>query len=345
MSDKIRTFIKRNMMLTWLIIALFTIASIVAFAEFTRVKKVKRVVSVQSDEGVMFSSNYMSTIIPAQVRNVPKTTDDSNSVEIVVRNYPQGNVSRVYPASISYKLKATLCDANGDPLIVSQANSAAFNTANYSICTVTVNNNGTRTNGNSVNFASTTVQVGNETKQYYIATIDTNSLEGGVTDENYFLLTFDGGQKALFASTVYVKLETEIENAGDDISDLAGYVGIYKKMDSGWSMTLSDDVSKNVEDYHGFNYTLAGSGSTTVRISWNPNQLRISELFLKENSLTVENDAGNVGMKCVTFTVNSENVSRYDIQFYKVSTFNLSSMNDLAVGNANIKLNPDYKVG
>lgn len=126
------------------------------------------------------------------------------------------NVSRVYPYDFTYTLKATLCDSDGNPVTM---NDSTF--ANYSIKTIT--DRTVPTYGTPVSFAAQTV----EGQTNYIATIEGNSLTGGSTDEDYFLITFDDGQKGVAMPTFYVKLEAILDEEGEDIEDLAGYVGLY----------------------------------------------------------------------------------------------------------------------
>ncbi len=310
-----------------MVLAIMALVSTISYAAWTRVKRVKRVVSIQSETGMRFSSNYMSAVSPIQTRNVAMGAEDSATVEIIVRNYAQGNVSRVYPYDFTYTLKATLCDSNGNPVT---SNDSTF--SNYNLKTIT--DRTVPTYGAPVSFVAQTVNG----QTNYIATISGNSLTGGSTDEDYFLLTFDAGQKEVVAPTYYVKLEAILDESGENIEDLAGFVGLYAKTSrNGWTLNTADDISKSFGDFHGYNYALSGSGEGTVKISWNPAELTISSLFLERVGGSVDNDSANSGMKCVTFPVNSSEINYYDVQFYKTEDFDLTAWSAMAVGGNNVK--------
>lgn len=331
MPKKVKSYLKKYGLVIWMVLAILALVSTISFAAWTRVKRVKRVVSIQSETGMRFSSNYMSAVTPVQIRNVAMGSEDSANVEIVVRNYATGNVSRVYPYTFTYTLKATLCDSSGNPVT---SNDATF--VNYSIRTIT--DRTVPTYGTPINFSAQTV----EGQTNYIATIPGNSLTGGGMDEDYFLLTFDDGQKQVTVPTYYVLLEAVLDESGEDIEDLAGYVGLYAKTSrNGWSLNAADDQSKTFGDFHGFNYSLSGSGEGVAKISWNPDELSISNLFLEEIGGSVANDSQNSGMKCVTFPVNSSDINYYDVQFYKTEDFDLSAWSAMAVGGNNVKFSYD----
>ncbi|MBQ3888781.1 MAG: hypothetical protein II738_03435, partial [Clostridia bacterium] len=65
--------------------------------------------------------------------------------------------------------------------------------------------------------------------------------------------------------------------------------------------------------YDGFNYLISGVGSGTCTLYWNNTKLQISQVFLSTYGLT---PAVSGTTSSVTFPVDSDTISRYDLQFY-----------------------------
>lgn len=96
-----------------------------------------------------------------------------------------------------------------------------------------------------------------------------------------------------------------------------------------WTGYFSDDGALGVldatdaSDLDGYNYTISGSGATTVKLSWNYSKLDINQVFIlslvesiTESDLT---DSDSDGLYYIIFNVDSDEVNRYDTQFYRQS--------------------------
>ncbi len=99
----------------WLIAAVVAFSGIVAYAAYTRVTAVKRVVSTRAGAGVLFSSNYMSNGMKPQVSleygDYEEFLDDGTNptYNMTVCNYSQGDKATWYVANdIHYQITATL---------------------------------------------------------------------------------------------------------------------------------------------------------------------------------------------------------------------------------------------
>lgn len=110
MDKKVRAFIKRHIIMIWIVIVCLTLSYMVVMAAYpTRQNKAKKVVSLQSQSEIQFSSNYLEEAV--LYKTVVINNDDPITVDI--RNFSKTNSTKWYLSDISYTLSAELTDSSG----------------------------------------------------------------------------------------------------------------------------------------------------------------------------------------------------------------------------------------
>ncbi|MBR5942742.1 MAG: hypothetical protein IKZ81_05300, partial [Clostridia bacterium] len=82
-----------------------------------------------------------------------------------------------------------------------------------------------------------------------------------------------------------------------------------------WTGSFSDDRSHTPSEYDGYNYVITGVGSGTVTLTWDATKLDLSDVSLHELAQIANFSQTS---NSVTFPVDAEDTSRYELQFYKV---------------------------
>ena len=124
--------------------------------------------------------------------------------------------------------------------------------------------------------------------------------------------------------------------AGSDLPTLSGIIKPEKRVagaTNAWAGEFTDatGAGKNPADYDGFNYRVSGMGSGTCTLRWNGSIVALS--LISQMELMAIDGATKEG-NAITFPVDSDEISRYDLQFYKVNVTNDTSweyMNGTAV--------------
>ena len=113
MDKKIKSFIKRHFIMIWIVIVCLTLSYMVVMAAYpTKQNKAKKVVSLQSQSEIQFSSNYLEEAV--LYKTVVINNDDPITVDI--RNFSKNNSTKWYLSDISYTLLAELTDSSGTPI-------------------------------------------------------------------------------------------------------------------------------------------------------------------------------------------------------------------------------------
>ena len=94
---------RKHWITVWLIIAIVATSGFVVYARYNnRSNIVKRVVSTQKGDFILFSSNLLSTSVPQQIRNVETTENSAQFFDISIYDYDLKNPGTVYPTVINY---------------------------------------------------------------------------------------------------------------------------------------------------------------------------------------------------------------------------------------------------
>lgn len=274
------------------------LAGIAVYAAYTNLNSVKRVVSTQGSTGTAFSSNYLNLTArntdSYALKNMSFSEKaDSLTFEIDVCNYVRNDPSKVNENDITYTLKLDLLSIDGSEIASGEYDSK-----------ITIDSGAAFSNGK--------------------CSIDNQILAGNSRKVNKYILTVPKD----FIDKVNVRVIAEPEDSSYTATDnyKLGRIFTFSEYNAAANTWTGYFIETTTDNYDGFNYVIRGQGKGTVTLSWDSSQLEISKVFLDNNSLSpIEAD----GKKSVTMNVDSNTKSRYDIQFYKTSGGDYSSIEAL----------------
>lgn len=328
---KIFRNLKKHWLTVWLFVAVVAVGAFVAYAAYTGIYSVKRVVSMTEPAGVLFSSNsmqaYSGSAIP--IRHISTSQESGNyTYNLTVCDFAQSDPLTRYvsDSGIPYKLTAQLFVKRGDnyyPLNdttnVSQAirDHAASKTYTIKYASdggdpVTSGDAYPLTSGEEVCFDSQLIK-------------PQGTINATANGTNKYAIVFDeyelGDEQT---NDYYIKLTAHPTNGDSTLQDLACYLYLTKSVivDSAWSGKLQE--TGNTSDYDAYNYIIEGVGTGTVTVRWNSSFIDVSEFFIAQNGLTVflepEDEHGNIWKYFnlpVGEATGSSKADRYEIQLYK----------------------------
>lgn len=321
--------LKKNWITIWLITTLVAVGSLVAYAAYTGINSVKRVVSMTDSAGVLFSSNSMQSYRGEAIpfRHISTTQEKGYyTYNLTVCDYAQSDPLTRYVSQdgIPYNLTAQLCiRINGVCYPLDDTNvpddvrtDAASKT--YSIQYVSDGGENVAS-GNTV-FSLNGGELVNFNSQLIRPQVAGESIPNGT---NKYAIVFDKCElEGEQPYDYYIKLTANPTNGDASLDRLACYLYLTQSsaVDSSWNGRLLE--TDNTSDYDAYNYILQGSGSGIITVRWNSNYLDVSEIFLAENNLTVleEDVDGETWKKFelpVGETEGSAKANRYEIQLYK----------------------------
>ena len=300
MKKSLKKIIKKQWILLWVVAVSSALIFLGAYAAYTNINKVKRVVSTQGGAGTAFSSNYLS-IIPKDTSNydmklitIPGNSD-KKEFEINVCNYVQNNPSMINENTINYNMKFTLVNAASNDVITDEYNTVS-------------------------------VKIGDVIQSFSkgVCEIASQSLAGKSRNSNTYTVTVPRD----FIESVNIKVEaipdeTSYNYTGSNKLARIFTFAEYTETTTAWSGAFSEtDIN-----YDAFNYVVKGQGKGDFTLTWDPSQLEISQVFLNNSALTVQTTSD--GKSFVVIEVDSDIISRYDIQFYKTASGDYTSIDKL----------------
>ena len=276
------------------------LATAFTYAIFTNSLHAQRTIAAYDTAGDKFSSNYLLKGYSGEnVRTVYTTgTSTPASTVLTVCNYPQGRQTMSAQDDISYKLTFSLVkEESGDYVEVAPS----YLTGSLANCAVTVTGDGTLT----LNSSNVSGEISNMT------------ITGGAARSHSYSISFSSDFIDDPMPNLYLEAIAE-----PTVSGYPTLRGIFKPelraagaADS-WTGSFSDDRSHTPSEYDGYNYVITGVGSGTVTLTWNAAKLDLSDVSLHELAqITNFSQTSN----SVTFPVDAEVTSRYELQFYKVN--------------------------
>lgn len=277
-KDKIHS-VKKLWITVWVIVMSVMIVGIVSGAAYINRNSVKRVVSTQGGGGTAFSSNYMTL-----------SASDAYSIKNI--SFPENE------NTMSFDI--TVCNyVQNDPSKVNDKD------IEYTLTLTLLDNN-----NQVITSAYTGLSVTDGAFTDGVCTITGQTLAGKTKSVNKYTVTVP---KAFVDEGVRIKAvaePTESSKGAVNNSTLGRIFAFSYAIDSAMTWTGSF-VETTVDGYDGFNYVIKGQGKGTVTLTWDPANLEISKVFLELNNFTAANSS-------LTFAVDSNNINRFDIQFYKV---------------------------
>lgn len=321
--------LKKHWTRVWLVcIALLTGGVFVAYAAYTEISSVKRVVSTTAAPGELFSSNCMRADISSRRLTSAEYT-------ITVCNFDQERPTTYNPSNIKYALNAELqikrsdkylsmseleTELNNDEeyqkYVVKAAKYFIYKTEDDETSLVTTDKIGfTSENNFKVTLSEDNLAAQRSSIDKYKVEIDKDDLSN--TDTEFFI--------HVWAEPTYPynlsKIETRLYGA-KIVADTASWTGAFLESDC------------ETIDYDFYNYIITGSGVGTVDILWDPDKFVINQLFFN-TQLSGNKFVGDVstvletdekygekysGWSMVTLKVNSTEKNRYELQLYKTPT-------------------------
>ncbi|MBP5312435.1 MAG: hypothetical protein J6112_06355 [Clostridia bacterium] len=275
------------------------IAGLVAavLAAFTNSLKAQRTIAAYDEFGDRFSSNYLlKSSSEDNVRIIYTTSAESRATAVVnICNYEQGKTVH-NDSDVTYTLTARF--VKWDNTLQEYVAAAAADVGAY---TATVVKEGGTLALNSSNTS---------------ASFTGEFLSGSGINKNVYTLSFDPS----FISgrpNLYVEMVAEPVGSGNPTLR-----GIFKPelratgASNHWTGEFRDDTASDPADYDGFNYLVTGMGSGTCSITWDTTKVTLSDesirTLLKISGAVLTTDT-------ITFPVDSNDNSRFDLQFYKVN--------------------------
>ena len=313
--------IKRGALAVVIVILALSLAftGVISYAEYTKSSRAKRVITSNEGGSALFSSNYMGKNTnpdPDAAVNIRTVYTDSpgNACEtdVTVCNYAQGNVAKMYENDISYTLTATL-------VIVEDGEKRSItNEDNITGKTVTLTYKG----GSPVTIGA---GQGSNTHTFASSTLDHRRISTDVCSIRF--------SSAFNSADNNVKLHI----VATLNSTYHGITSIEALIDTGVSSTVQSDNwegqfneagalgvpdSPDPEDLDGFNYMISGHGAGTATLRWKHGVIVPSQVFTSGKTIR-SRTISTVDWDYVEFHVDSDTISRYDLQFYRVDATQL----------------------
>lgn len=309
--------IKLNKKLLFAIVVLSLVFSMavvgVAFAAYTNSNSTQRVIGTYEGVGDMFSSNYLLNVNESSDNKCAVFAGETSEpvTAITVCNYMQKNPSRYFERPITYTLTATLMKQNG----------IAFEEAAYA----------------DVGDYTITIKLGDQSPVVLSRSNLTHEftdrvLSGARANADSYSVTFSSAADV----NVHLELVAEPDNG------LPVLRGIFhaetRGKNTGWSGYFSYDNGSAPSDYYGYNYVVTGVGEGEVTVYWDSSKVDLNLVFLGTLNETQEDladkiydDTGETIVseveiedvningydKSITFYVNSNYISRYEIVFHR----------------------------
>lgn len=282
---------------------LLSVFCTVTYAIFTSVRNAQRTIAAYDTEGERFSSNYLlKGDSKDNVRTVFTTSVSLPVVAVVtVCNYQQGVQTLPFDSSFTYTVTARLVKYDESlPAKYAAVDSSYLTSQSLTSYTVSISD-GTQTRTLGVSNTSGTFS---------------GSFSGGVSDSDAYTVSFSTG----FAEN---KPNLYLEMIATPSTPLLSTIRSIFKPDlraagatDYWTGSFRDDTGTSPSSYDGYNYLITGTGSGNVTLTWDGTKIKLSDVS-KDILLSVSG-ASQVG-NSITFPVDSDEESRYDLQFYKVN--------------------------
>lgn len=315
MAGKIKKYFKQHVLMIWIVVAFLSLSVMFVMAAYpTLQNKAKKVIAVQSNTEIQFSSNYLDKDV------VYKTVviNDVEGIPVDVRNYSKSNSTRWYDSDIKYTIRATLTDSDGniinDDSIIGDDN-VLIKRVTASETTILTLNKTTKSD-----ITSNAYDVEGNNAQILIR----NS--SGITVNNYMVYFPSASSK------VCVKLEAIPDSSHRDLYSIGVILAASDKSSiqgDGWSGSFNDPDNVSPSAYDAFNYAITGHGdSTTATIQWNSNVISLNKAYFKSDfnnadPTTATDVASKPGWKTLTIPlVTNHDNGRYSFQVFKTSGFN-----------------------
>ena len=262
-------------------------------AAYTSTSSVKRTVSTVGS-AQLFSSNVLTPYSKEDDilgKAMPFSSgNETNSFYLSICNYKQGDKTKWAATDISYILKISLVDTEGNN--VTDETILSKYSCDY--------------NNNSKTF-----------KDLETTTIN-DTLSKNSASENLYKITVP----TKYMKSYRIKITAESEG----YQPLGRYISAAEEATSSqWKLSfLNDEKAQAAFNLGCINTKLTGSEHATLKLSWNPKHVDIDPWFLNDNKLTVvkeKNENNETISKYISFEAGEENSpNQYNIIFYRTNS-------------------------
>ncbi len=319
--------LKNHIIVIWIVITSFLLSAIIyVSATYTEPNhKIKRVLAPAAISNNLFTSNYLSNGTTT-IKSAYFNQDEAPyTYSVVIRNYNPADRGTVFDGEIPYTLRAAL--AHSDGRLYDATTDASALTAM------------------TVNDMSITVTFGEETLILDGTHLSKDSnlytLSGtGVTGENEWRVVCNN----IPLNSDYCLKLTADPAGSTNLGAISATIiaATYPVVNlEGWSCSLAE--SGTLSAYDAFNYTISGTGSKDLKFSYDSTKLRVNEanyeLISDIAAPVAYSGSGNRSTsdwKTIVISANPDlsKVNRYDLQVYKVGSWQPTSFDQLTPGNA-----------
>lgn len=323
--------IRKHWLMIWFMAVVIAFASVVSYGAYTGVTTAKRVVSLSSHDGVLFTSKYMSRndvgVQPAIFTYDTSKSDAENTPVVVVDvcNYDMG--LNVYDKAFHFRLKARIVNRDGTDIDQETWDALDPKPTAYSL---QYKSHSDSTGTLTATYSTTPIVLTN-TDQYLDSGVQ--YLFPGADKTKYlFEIKFDVNDIKAAQPNYAVRIEAE---KIEDYTDIENIFGVIKAVQGGertettWEGKYMDITTggRKPAHYDGINYQISGNAVGTVKLRYPSNAVEINSDDLSK--LTVTSTTGPVTIngivyKTINISVDPENQSMYDIRFHWVNGTNNS---------------------
>ena len=284
------------------LVACILLAGCSTHAAYTSSRSAQRTVATYDAQGERFSSNILVRGVSRDNVKTLYVTDSSVAPASVITlcNYERGKQTLPYSEVIGYTLTARLVRYDSTTTEKYVPVDAAYMTAN------------------SLTGYAVTLRMGDTVVTLNSSHLTDSSFSGtlaaNVSSSNSYTLTF-GTNFAVNQPNLYVEMIATPTNVG-----LHTICGVFKTgvraqgASNAWTGAFSDDTATSPAAYDGYNYLITGMGDGTATLTWDDTKVELSYYSLQ--MLLAISGATQTGSS-ITFHVDSDVESRYDLQFYK----------------------------
>ena len=324
---------KSRWVLIWLILVSLALIAVISLAAYKSANnKIKRVIAPAAKSDALFTSNYLAlgsnNIKPAYFQ---ETQTSPFSYKVLIRNFNPADPGQIYDGTINYSLRVELVHRNETPYDPNDPDDAAVLAAmspeNQAISVSLPGQAVFTIDGSTANLSHTFSGL------TLTGTGSTGTHEWTVAYTNIDI-----------NSDLCIKFTAETTNSDLDNIYATIFTATYPVVRTqGWKCTLveaeGDSSSAHIDEYDGFNYTIAGTGTNTLKFSYDSSKITINPACWELDSTvaapaaysgTAEGTHGS-DWKTIVITADPETtgINRYDFQAYKVDSYQPDSYNEI----------------
>lgn len=306
MDKKIKSFIKRHFIMIWIVIVCLTLSYMVVMAAYpTKQNKAKKVVSLQSQSEIQFSSNYLEeTVLYKTV-----VINDDDPITVDIRNFSKNNSTKWYLSDISYTLLAELTDSSGTLI----TNNSLIGDEEVVVTAVSVDDEKNESETELFRLSSA------DPDDSIVQILEHSSSESTVQSYKVYFPSA--------SSKVCLKLTAAPANTYTDLRTIGAILAVSDKssiQSDGWTGDFNDPTTKTPTEYDAFNYIITGHGdSNKATIKWNSNVVTLNKMYFSNTfnkDITSATDLGS-GWKQLTIPISDDsNNGQYSFQVFKAGS-------------------------